>query len=433
MGMQTIGKMARVSWVAFLAITLLGGCAGLNHRVQTKIERLGSELTEVPVNVDRVNLRLTRGAGEITGLTVANPEGYVKENAFEMDLVQLDLGLFSIITGRHPLLLDELVIDSPVLNLEFKEGGGFNLKEIRNNVERNIEKSERESKKKQSGGKKSDEPRRISVGRLIIENAEFNLHRRDGSVHSGTLPDIKLTDIGGDEGVTIAGLTKVVVVAMSKEMLKEALARKLIGKGAEYPSQATGTDLETFIADKVMTAVEPRLDLTAEQRTHLQMVIEMAVGKFNETVMAQAGLGLFDYQLLSRQLGAVAETAEAQLTEFLDSQQMDEIKRYFEELNAEVVEKVREVLFDQISTFLELTPHQIERFRPIFREEMARWSSLLDRFRDTFKEFRNDFEALQKESRQKLEGVLTEGQLKTLSETQQILREKIRDLLSSDE
>ena len=137
--------------------------------------------------------------------------------------------------------------------------------------------------------------------------------------------------------------------------------------------------------------------------------------------------------MLSRQLGAVAETAEAQLTEFLDSQQMDEIKRYFEELNAEVVEKVREVLFDQISTFLELTPHQIERFRPIFREEMARWSSLLDRFRDTFKEFRNDFEALQKESRQKLEGVLTEGQLKTLSETQQILREKIRDLLSSDE
>lgn len=419
--------------MALLVITLLSGCAGLNKRVQTKIETSGSELTEVPVNVDRVNLKLLQGAGQITGLTVANPEGYVTENAFEMDLLQLNLGLLSIITGRHPLVLDELVIDSPVLNLELKEGGGFNLKEIRNNVERNIGKSERESKKKKSGGKKSDQPRRISVSRLVIKDAKFNLHRRDGSVHSGTLPDIELTEIGGDEGVTIAGLTTVVVVAMSKEMLKEALARKLIEEGAEYPSQATGADLKTFIADKVMSAVEPQLNLTAEQRTQLQVVIEMAVGEINKAIVAQAGLGLFDYQSLSRQLGAIAGTAEMRLTEFLDGQQMAEIKRYLAELTTKVVETVREVLFDQITTFLDLTPQQIERFRPIFLEEVARWSSLLDRFRVTFEEFRSDFEALQKETSQKLEGILTDDQMRTLSETQQILRKKIRDLISTDE
>ena len=431
--MHTFKKLARVFWVAWLVITLLSGCAGLNKRVQTKIETSGSELTEVPVNVDRVNLKLLQGAGQITGLTVANPEGYVTENAFEMDLLQLNLGLLSIITGRHPLVLDELVIDSPVLNLELKKDGGLNLKEIRNNVERNIEKSERAVKKKQSGDKKSDEPRRISVSRLIIKDAKFNLHRRDGSVHSGTLPNIELTNIGGDEGVTIAGLSKVVVVAMSKEMLKIAVTRRLVEQAAGFQSQIDGTALEIFIADKVMSAVEPRLNLTTEQRTQLQMVIEMAVSEINKTIVAQAGLGLFDYQSLSRQLGAIAGTAEMRLTEFLDSQQMAEIKRYLAELTTKVVETVREVLFDQITTFLDLTPQQIERFRPIFREEATRWSSLLDRFRVTFEEFRSDFEALQKETRQKLEGILTEDQMRTLSETQQILREKIRDLISTDE
>jgi hypothetical protein len=350
-----------------------------------------------------------------------------------MDLLQLNLGLLSIITGRHPLVLDELVIDSPVLNLELKKDGGLNLKEIRNNVERNIEKSERAVKKKQPGDKKSDEPRRISVSRLIIKDAKFNLHRRDGSVHSGTLPNIELTDIGGDEGVTIAGLSKVVVVAMSKEMLKVAVTRRLVEQAAGFQSQIDGTALEIFIADKVMSAVEPRLNLTAEQRTQLQMVIEMAVSEINKAIVAQAGLGLFDYQSLSRQLGAIAGTAETRLTEFLDSQQMAEIKRYLAELTTKVVETVREVLFDQIATFLDLTPQQIERFRPIFREEATRWSSLLDRFRVTFEEFRSDFEALQKETRQKLEGILTDDQMRTLSETQQILREKIRDLISTDE
>jgi hypothetical protein len=415
--------------MALLMAALMGGCSGLNKRVETKIETSGSELTEVPVNVESVELGLFRGAGEITGVTVANPEGYANDNAFEMDLLKLNLGLFSIITVSHPLLLDELVIESPVLNLEFKEGGGFNIKEISDNVEKSLEKSERESKEKKKSDDKSEEPRLILVKRLVIESANFNLRRRDGTIHSGTLPDIELTDVGGKEGKTVAGLTAVVVVAMSKEMFKQALAQKIIAQGAEYEAQSAGTDIEVFIVEKVMSAVEPRLDLTAEQRVQLQMVIEMAVGKFNEAVMAQAGLGFLDYQLLSRQLGAIAESVDAQLKGFLDSEQMAEIKRYFTEFTAEVVEKVRELLFDQFATFLDLTPQQIERFRPIFREEMVRWSELFSRFRDAFQELKQEFVALEQETRLKLKGVLTEDQMKTLSETQEKLPKKILELI----
>jgi hypothetical protein len=48
----------------------------------------------------------------------------------------------SIISGSHPLIIDELLVDAPVVNLEMNPEGGSNLKEIRENLKKNLEKAE---------------------------------------------------------------------------------------------------------------------------------------------------------------------------------------------------------------------------------------------------------------------------------------------------
>lgn len=419
--------------VAVLVASLSSGCSRLNTRIHQKIESDGSKFTGVPVGVDSVNLKIFRGSGQITGLTVANPDGYEHKNAFQMDLLRLNLGIFSILTGSHPLILNELVIDTPVVNLEMNEQGGSNLKEIRENVEKNLEKAERKSQeKKPASDEQPDKLRRIAVSSLVIKGASFNVQRIDGSTHSGTLPDIELTDVGGSEGKTIGGLGTVVVVAMTKEMFKEALTHKFLEGVEGFKSQEAGADLKTFIAEKVLGALDRKLELSSEQRDKLKVVIETAVTELNKAIIERAGMGLLDHESLSSELGAIAEAAQDQLKDVLDDEQLEEIKVFFTELAENVVETIREALFKRLSKFLDLTPEQIDKLRPVFREEIEKWSELLSRFVSTFKDFVNDYESLQKETRQKLEGTLSADQMKALTERQEALRKMIRLIFSSD-
>ena len=125
-------------WLIALMMITTVACGRLGMRVEKKIESAGSELTGVPVQVERVELKLMRGMGEIAGLTVANPAGYEAEYAFQMDLSRLNLGVFSLLLGVKTIILDELVIDSPVVNFEHNAQGGSNLKEISDNVRENM-------------------------------------------------------------------------------------------------------------------------------------------------------------------------------------------------------------------------------------------------------------------------------------------------------
>ena len=98
-----------------------------NGDFEEAIEGAGTELG-VPVAVEDVSIRIFRGSGQITGFDVGNPAGYQAEHAFDMDLIRVNLNLLSIFS--RPLTLDELIIDSPVVNLELKGRGASNFKEI---------------------------------------------------------------------------------------------------------------------------------------------------------------------------------------------------------------------------------------------------------------------------------------------------------------
>ena len=74
-----------------------------------------------PSESDSVRIKIKNGAGQIRGLKVGNPKGYATANAFDMSLLRLGIELKSL--GKQPLVLDELTIDSPVVNMEINQRG----------------------------------------------------------------------------------------------------------------------------------------------------------------------------------------------------------------------------------------------------------------------------------------------------------------------
>ena len=135
-------RLTKLGILVFMAF-FIKACGSLDKYVVKKIESVGSDLTGVPVRVERVHLGLFQGLGEFTRVTVANPEGYQTDYAFQMDLVRLNLRVLSLLT--EPLVVRELVIDSPIVNFESHDSGVSNWNEIADNVRANQAPADRQT------------------------------------------------------------------------------------------------------------------------------------------------------------------------------------------------------------------------------------------------------------------------------------------------
>ena len=104
----------------------------LNAIVERQIEKIGTQITGTKVSVASVDIKLREGSGAINGLVIANPPGYKSDNAFRMDKILLDIDPKSVL--KDPIVIDEILIDSPIATSEFTQTAGSNILDIKNNV-----------------------------------------------------------------------------------------------------------------------------------------------------------------------------------------------------------------------------------------------------------------------------------------------------------
>lgn len=411
--------------IVLMSIATLA-CGRLGVRVEKKIELAGSELTGVPVQVERVELKLMRGMGEIAGLTVANPAGYEAEYAFQMDLSRLNLGVFSLLLGVKTIILDELVIDSPVVNFERNAQGGSNLKEISDNVRENIDRADQKLvEEKPRTDKSPKEPIRIAVRKLVIKRVTFNARLVDGTTASGTLPDIELTDVGGSEGMTAGGLGSVIVAAMAREMFKHVAARRLIESGSRIHLA-----LEAIDAEKVLETLNQKLALTIEQIEKAKPIIEQLSQNLRNVIRQIQEHGFLELESLSKRFEALADEAQVRLKSILTDGQLEKLKTLLNKLNDNTIETIWNAMVDELMKFLKPKKDQIELLRSILHEELQKRYKLLSHFKKTpnksFDDFKSAYQTLQDETLQRLSGTLDTAQIKALKERQTELREIIQ-------
>jgi hypothetical protein len=166
-----------------------------------------------------VNIDLGKGVGTISGLKIANPDGYNTDSALNLKVLSLDLDLSSL--SGSPLVLEKLVIDSLEGNLELRNGS-TNLSEIVENIQADDGEAEKKTEETESG-----EPLKLSINKLLISNAKITVTDNDVT-EVKTLPTISLSGIGGENGGSPAQISGVIVSTLVSEILKEAAAERLM-------------------------------------------------------------------------------------------------------------------------------------------------------------------------------------------------------------
>jgi hypothetical protein len=226
-----VGAAAIAVVVVVGVIVLLVG--NIDKIIKGALEGVGSELLGTPVRVAAVEIDLKDGVGQISGLSIANPAGYSSENAFEMNMIRLDLKLSSL--DEQPLVVYELKIQDPVVRLEAREDGSANLKTLLDNIEAN---SARADKKAAEGQSESDnipqgEPVRISFKELAVTGVQVHVSIPGQEPETVVIPDIVMENVGRERGLTPAEIGTVVIGEIITESLEATLKKKMTEKVKE--------------------------------------------------------------------------------------------------------------------------------------------------------------------------------------------------------
>jgi uncharacterized protein involved in outer membrane biogenesis len=199
--------------IAVAAFYLL---SNLNSLIAGTIEKHGSDVTDTSVRVSGVDISLREGRGSIKGLTVASPEGFEASDAFSLGDITVDIDLKSI--REDPVVIDEIRIRAPVVNAEVTSTGASNIDELRKRVQ------EYAAGASGGGGDESrGETKKFRIKRFVFEQGRVEVDASALGVEKQTitLPEIRLSDVGGASGAAPDEIAKVILTTVAKKVMSE--------------------------------------------------------------------------------------------------------------------------------------------------------------------------------------------------------------------
>lgn len=213
--------------VAIAAVVLAGGAAllYLDRLAQAAIEQGGSYALGVVTRVEDISLGLSQGRFGLSGLTVANPEGFSSPNFLELGSAGLEIDLLSLIRGS--VRAKRSSIDDVHVALE-RNSKGSNYSVVMKNLERF---DSGESPEPPAEGQGSSTRLVIDELRITGVTAEMILASFIGkpSKVEVTVPDIVLHDVGSDgSGVNLAELASIVTKAIFEAVAKAGGPGKIV-------------------------------------------------------------------------------------------------------------------------------------------------------------------------------------------------------------
>jgi hypothetical protein len=212
---------------ALLAVVVAGALffvwTNIDRIVKAAIERYGSEAVKTAVRVSSVTIRLTKGEGAVSGLTVANPPGFSEPSAFRLGRISARINSRSLTSPV--VVIDEVRIAAPEVVYELDSTGSSNIDRIR----KNLTGPQPEARRKEEKGSRGTE-KRIIINRLVIERGRINVHAAglDERHRTVALPRIEMNGIGKPRGALPATVAREVL-----REIAEAAGRQVLQAGAE--------------------------------------------------------------------------------------------------------------------------------------------------------------------------------------------------------
>lgn len=227
------------------AYILLGN---INSIVKTQIEQQGSSALETEVSVRDVNIKLLEGFGEISGFSIANPEGFSNASALGFETIRLDIETSNLST--MPIVIEEVLIDSVATLYEINTQAQGNLNVLLEPLKSGSTSSKAPEPSQTDSGQTDI---RIAIKKLVVKGTRLalDLTALGDKKYDETLPSFTLNDIGGTEGLPPEQLGQEIgkrllnnLLQKAKEKQKEKLGDKIKEKAMEELKDKGGEKLK---------------------------------------------------------------------------------------------------------------------------------------------------------------------------------------------
>ncbi len=87
-----IGGSLGVGLIVLIIIVIVYVYSSLDSLIKAAVEKVGSKITQVEVQLDEVEVSITSGQGTLRGLTVGNPEAFETAKAFRLGEISVTDG-----------------------------------------------------------------------------------------------------------------------------------------------------------------------------------------------------------------------------------------------------------------------------------------------------------------------------------------------------
>jgi len=185
------------------------------------IERVGTQALGVDVSLGAVKISLQEKKATVSGLKIANPQGFKKSHALSVDEISVALGDIT----RELVIFNDIAVIGTNVNLEVTEGG-TNLQAIREGLPQKPVTQEPEPVAQGEEGEEKAAPVKVIVQRFEMGAAQLTpsvtlLEAQD--LNPVIVQDIILTGIGEKEnGVVAQEAVKQIWTQVSKRISASA-------------------------------------------------------------------------------------------------------------------------------------------------------------------------------------------------------------------
>ena len=252
--------------VVIVIVAVVGVFFFAGDAIKTAVEKMGPKLTKAEVTLAKVDLSLTSGEAELSGLLIGNPQGFTTSHAFKLGNIKVKIDTGTI--GKDTIVINEILIDAPDVIAEFKKFSFNPLKAsasiqeslqtsnfiaIQKNVNSYVKEQgggsgggSKPAAKSESSGAKQDGPKLI-IEKFRMNNVKVRAVAQAGLKLDQSIPpfSIALNNIGKKEGglapekiaaVLIPEVQNAVTKAITGDLIKSAT--DMVGKMGDAAKDA---------------------------------------------------------------------------------------------------------------------------------------------------------------------------------------------------
>lgn len=101
--------------------------------IKSAVSNIIPQMTKTPVSLQEADISLFSGRIALIGFKIGNPEGFKKQNAFELQEISVKFEPKSLLSSK--LVINEIKLDGTKINAEMARSGNVNIVILNNNVQ----------------------------------------------------------------------------------------------------------------------------------------------------------------------------------------------------------------------------------------------------------------------------------------------------------